>query len=209
MGFYSEQQYTNIAGKAPTGYGLGQIAPETTITSVEELDNTKTCGVYRFACQGTTINNITFNYAVVIVSPLQSDGVHQELITMQTGIRLHRDYYDTGWLAWGADNPPFAYGTEYRLTKKYKGYAVYAMLLSAGTLPNKTYKDVSFGSPTEIVDLRVVATSGNWTYTLPLFNDSGAITTYAAGFGSNIRIYSLSTDASAYSGVVYVEYIKD
>lgn len=134
--------------KAPAGFGLGKENPEKTISTVADLNNAKAAGWYRYACPNTTLNNITFNYGVLFVSPIQSsdDGCHQELIIMGTGIILCRDLYDGTWYNWKVKNPPMVFGTEYLTTERFNGKEVYSKLVNFGTMPNKINKYTSPGT---------------------------------------------------------------
>lgn len=130
------------------GYGLGKENPEKTISTVADLDSAKAAGWYRYACPNTTLNNITFNYGVLFVSPIQGsdDGCHQELIIMGTGIILRRDLYNGTWYNWQAENPPMVFGTEYLTTERFNGKVVYSKLVNFGTMPNKANKYTSVGT---------------------------------------------------------------
>lgn len=91
---------TALSGKAPAGYGLGDVAPRTSITTAAQLDACRTCGFYRYAIWGSSICGIGFNYGSLIVYPIYTDGCVQEVRPMNSNHCLRRFYFGTTWSAW-------------------------------------------------------------------------------------------------------------
>lgn len=105
-------------------------------------------------------------------------------------------------------NPPLAVGTEYRTTERYNGKPVYAKLVNFGTLPNSSYKDVSFYSSTTSRPISVEGQCGeNYNslhMAIPSF--SNGIDIFAVNY-STIR--SITThDASGQYARALVKYWK-
>ena len=186
-------------GAAPAGYGLGGVA-----TRTENWDTAIDNGFY-FGITNSPDGAWWYGYAV-------RDGEDPNRVT-QTAYREGIICTRTGTVdslpLWEYGNPPMVPGVEYRAAKRHNGKAVYEKVIEVNSLPANTYTDVWFADDaTELVDLRVVAHSGEWEHVLPLFNDSGARIVYASRFNSRIRIYSMNTDSSGSSGTIYVSYTK-
>lgn len=119
---------TELAKKAPSGYGLGGGATKVA-HSLEELDNFIESGWYGLSCTGTTINNVLFNYASVFVSKHGNFGFQDLYVANRTCI-LRRAYNGTSWGDWEIDNPPMELGKEYRTTERFNDEPVYRKIVS-------------------------------------------------------------------------------
>lgn len=110
-------------GAPPVNLGWGGV-PTNVIHSLDELDNAKTPGAYRVAINGAVVNNIAFNYALLVVVAYSNDHVHQYLTPIQSDYLIKRTFCNT-WGDWGCDNPPMYYNKEYRTGKYFNGKPVY------------------------------------------------------------------------------------
>ena len=111
-------------GKAPTGFGLGTVAP-----SSNDLNTAKNCGFFSFTNDsantpfgygvGFSLNRYGTQYSQVAFNPyLGGCG--------QIAIR-HAD--KTGWKEWEYVNPPMHYGVEYLTTERWNRQPVYIQLI--------------------------------------------------------------------------------
>lgn len=89
-----------LAGKAPGGYGLGDVAPKTSISTTTQLANCRTCGFYRYAIKNSTICGVNFNYGSLLVYPIYTDGCVQEVRPMNSNACLRRYWYSNKWSEW-------------------------------------------------------------------------------------------------------------
>lgn len=84
---------------APSGFGLGLTTP-TSITTAEELHNTRKCGFYRYNISGSNICGISFSNASLIVYSITTNGCVQELRPFKSNYCLRRYYSGTTWTEW-------------------------------------------------------------------------------------------------------------
>lgn len=131
--------------------GLGTTTSKT-VTSVAALDDLTGGGWYFFSLSGTTINNVTFNYASVFVCPTNAKtSCFQELRPLATNYVLRRYLHSGTWSEWEIDNPPMAVGKEYRTSERWNGAVVYRKVLSyaissqVGSTSNSTNLTIAHG----------------------------------------------------------------
>ena len=195
-------------GKAPAKFGLGSQSNGLGDYWENDANNATMCGWYGFS---STAKNTPFPYGVILTSDrlgvgqIQlafshlNDGIHKNTMAIRSKI-------DPNWSEWEYINPPVRTGVACRTTKRYNGKVVYVKLLETGSLPANSYKDVAIGDTvSEIVDLkiRIKSASSAFRSFLPTANINATAST------EKVRIYSMNTDSSAYSGVIYIEYTKD
>lgn len=135
---YTDKHKPTIAeiGAAPAMFGLGDIAPYTTIATTEQLDNCRSAGFYRYGITGSNLAGVGFNFGSLTVYPIWTDGCVQEVRPMNGNCMIRRFFFRDVWSAWEVDNPPMAVGVEYRTTERWNGKPVYQIFLSAGAFTN-------------------------------------------------------------------------
>ena len=136
----------------------------------------------------------------------------QEMVDMSDsryhGCRMRRTIYANMAFPWEWENPPMILETEYRTTERYNGKPVYAKLFNFGTLPNASYRDVSFCDHTACRPISVAVQAGsgydNLYTTIPIYDGT---TTVSAINYNTIRIYA-TVDRTAMYARVLVKYWK-
>lgn len=200
-----------LAGKAPSGYGLGTSAPQ-----FADNDANNVTGSGWNSVNSTTANRPTgVTWGCIRTDYYYSGAIWQTYYQMSSTCRAVRYFASGAWSDWEWDNPPMAKDTEYKLTKRYGGKPVYTKLLNSGTMPaNGSYKDVVFAGDTTTANnyrcisasgtVGVLSYSGGWNATYP-----GASTFDLTGLRNAVRV-TAHVDFSTVSGTVdiLVEYIK-
>lgn len=119
---------------APAGYGLGKQTGKAVLWS--EIDSTKEFGLYGiWGSDGDkTVSGITFQYATVLVIPMDTNAVTQILFPIGTkGLMLVRKSTDNTWGEWEWVDPPMSPGVEYLTTETWYGAPVYTALYETGS----------------------------------------------------------------------------
>lgn len=187
--------------KAPAGYGLGERAKDVTDT---DLNSYMYGGFYAWS----SATNAPFFWGYMEVIPFSTgEGAWQRATSLlgdMLGCIAQRVCHSWGtWSEWEWVNPPMVLGVEYRTTERHEGKVVYKKKVSVGALPNATTK--TFASLitrfTGIVGYRMMGYTAGAVVDMTTncyFNTTEAGITMTA-----------NADASAYSGVAHIEYIKD
>ena len=196
-------------GAAPAGYGLGMGygAPLTATT----LDTATRIGWYYIAQDGNdsiqvgTVS-IVFGGAVMRVDKykvttqtvyLQNQGMYGYVL-----FRYHADI--VGWSPWEWVNPPMKAGVEYRTTERYMSKPVYVKLVSCGTGPDNTTKEIlHVENPLTIVDYNGGFYSSNGDCLMIGWENQSALTINH----SRIKI-TTAANYSAYTALVWMKYTK-
>ena len=198
-------------GAAPSGYGLGK----TQLIDVEDIDNTTAPGWYHIA-SNMTIATVSANYWHMEVSAYADGSSHcvQKIYPIQPTlghIEIVRRKYSGTWEEWEHTNPPMVLGVEYRTTERHKGKAVYAAKILVGTLGNAgTVSATLPHTPTETVEIRGFAYTGNLVETFPMVSvtDGTVLALMRKAGGQTLAVKSF-TDMSNYTAVVYVKYTRE
>ena len=184
---------------APAGYGLGTTTTKT-VTSVAALNDLTAGGWYFFALSGTTINNVTFNYASVFVCPTNAKtSCYQELRPLATNYVLRRYLHSGTWSDWEIDNPPLMPGLEYKTSERWHGAAIYRKLIyygissQTGSTSGNTDITVAHGVSNMEHLIRASAMRNRYTstakgYTLPYHSSSGGSIAITHNDATNIYI---------------------
>ena len=195
---------------APAGYGLGSNSPGVTESTI---DGTVLNGWYAFVPTAfITLCNITFRYGHLHVDNFDGNAARQTLYIINgNNIVLRRERSGGVWGEWECENPPMEVGVEYRTTKRYNGRAVFCKLVDVGTLPNATYAYISTGVPvfeypffTHVEPRLRRDNIGTFDY----LDDSMYICTLFRNSALWHFKVSTTSDKSAYSLRIYIEYIK-
>ena len=108
-----------LAGKAPSGYGLGGNAASPT---TNDADSCTLTGWYAIS----SMSNCPFTYGLLRVEKWYNRCIFQTAYEMSSGVVVQRRYQNSEWKPWEYVNPPMALGVEYRTTERYMGKPVYA-----------------------------------------------------------------------------------
>lgn len=194
-----------LARCAPTGYGLGAKSGRSVLFS--KIDTAKEFGLWTiWGDEGIkTVNNISFNYAKMLVVPLDENAVTQMLYPVGEPNRLlTRSCVSGVWGEWESDNPPMEIGKEYRTTERYMGKPVYTMLFDMGQLANNGentayYQVNSIVCAQKLVESHVVITD---SYGIEEEDHDIRVLVIPE---STIQ-YGYKGDKSAYTGRLWVKY---
>ena len=190
---------------APSGYGLGGQA-----TIAADLN---TCIDTGFNWTSSSTINVPgeMNYATVEVIRRTTTQTVQKLVGVLTNqlckmIRVSTDGGATWTDEW--ENPPMKVGVEYRTTERFMGKPVYRMLFDFGTMPNKTYKTMSYYPTWDVVQpiSAVGILNSGGTHTLfPTVNYSGTAGEISLKVQSNNITISASSDIDMSGKTAYVD----
>lgn len=120
-----------LAGKAPAGYGLGEVSNMQTLVNLGGINDVATKpGWYKVAFSLNSISNWTLR--------VDTDGanIFQEYKAVYNGNELimHRACTDGAWGEFEWVNPPMIPGVEYRTAERWNGRVVYAKCVDCGEL---------------------------------------------------------------------------
>ena len=203
MNAYSKTESdTLLAGKAPAGYGLGEVVAKTGRDANAITKN----GFYR--CD---VNTPTTEWWYGIHVQHQEGYAYQEFCRTETKDRVVRQQINSTWQPWEWVNPPMQLGVEYRTTERYLGKPVYAKTIDLGALPNNEQKNVSIGASIAVALSCNLSfgKSGTYTYSAPFYGgaDIGGISVTAHITGSNVRCVT-TADYSDFTAVALCKYTK-
>lgn len=192
-------------------YGLGG-SPSTTITTLEGLDVVRGSGWYAFSLPGTTINGVTFNYAIVEFKTHGPSQAWQELRPMNTQTVLKRFYYDGTWSEWECENPPLVAGVEYRTTERCNGRPIFRKLIAynvtaqIGSASTTTTHSIPHGISGFGQAIRAEAWKGNSIF--PMFAINGGTTNVAQVDATNIYVRFINDYVGTGNMYISLAYIK-
>lgn len=199
-------QWGDIKGFAPSGYGLGTLAPR-----VENLDTLLTTGVFSYAHDA--VGNPVPGYAGIVLCTSSATGFTQKAYPA--------DYYgasslertlttaigETAYQPWGWKNPPMKLGVEYRTTERYNGNVVYAKSISISGIGVGKTRYNNLASPvTNLVysEFNAYASGKSVIYR----NDAFGYQVDNMGTTQALSIET-NTQLSGVTGVLTVKYTKD
>lgn len=196
-------------GAAPAGYGLGanlfRQGPH--LTSLEQLNTATKTGWYSLFASPSTINNITFDCAVVEVISYIDGRTTQKLYPITNNLSnntmLIRHSWNDALGEWDCENPPMVVGVEYRTTKRWQGATVYTKQVYFGYLPNGSTSTVGHGISgfTHLVDIGIAS---NKTYE-SIEHNSGI--SQIVVNTTDITVVT-NTNLSGYNAYFTLEYVK-
>ena len=135
---------TLLAGKAPSGYGLG-----TSAVAIDDYNNAVNNGWYG---GGTNYpSKISYaHYGMIRVDSIgqikfqtfYAGDTGNAMISPFMAIRKSSDSGAT-WSEWEYVNPPMIFGEEYRTTERYLGKPVYVKVVNFGNYPASGTKTVA------------------------------------------------------------------
>lgn len=119
-----------MVGAAPAGYGLGEPVGRYCANCYAATEG----GLYYI--DGNTLNRPDgVSAGVLLVERAQtSSGIDTNLTLNDSGSIIRCSYSSLAgaWSEWEYENPPYQGNKVYRTTERYRGYPVYAFLLSTG-----------------------------------------------------------------------------
>ena len=200
-------QKNGATAYAPYGFGLGKSS-----ASVSDLNTCLTNGRY---WTGSSTLNTPITYSTVHVRTRLDGQVVQTLFGMNTlrGCQMYRHTLDGG-VTWIEEwvTPPMDANVGYRTTERWKGKAVYVMLINCETLPSSGSKSVSTtipGTANIISAAGITVSGGGVSEPMPCIEYNGTINCaffVTAGKNININVFS---DMSAFTGYITVKYTLD
>ncbi len=197
---------SQLDGKAPAGYGLGEAFVRE--INFSEIDNTKVNGLYRFTTS-TTLNGVDINYCRMRVENYDHNWLRQTVITHNGNTELIRDCTDGVWGSWECPNPPMKLGVEYRTTSRWCEKPVYTQLINVGDLPNQTTKTVNWSTPSGTVT-HVISCTGTISGsgdTIP-YRGSGNGEIAVSATPTYIMIAVTGYNLAGSDGIVELRYVK-
>ncbi len=207
---YPTDEYL-LARCAPAGYGLGSTTGKTLLWA--DINNTKKFGLYAiWGSDGEkTVSGLSFQYANVLVIPMDANAVTQILLPIGTkGLMLVRKSVDNTWGEWEWVNPPMSPGVEYLTTETWYGAPVYTTLFETGGLT-----DAKNVVATNLAAKRVVRQSGYIeSYNLPYIDgtldSANSAWANATVYNGNINLtFHVGSALRGKGAVVQLWYIKD
>lgn len=118
---------TALSGKAGAGYGLGEMV--TCNAGHDDANDVAGTGWYS---AGTNTPDGT-RWVIHVIQDFQDRTPHTIQIGYKDGLVARRTLNDDQtWTEWEWENPPYQFNKVYRTTERYRGYPVYAFLLSTG-----------------------------------------------------------------------------
>lgn len=203
-----------LAKKAPSGFGVGEIVPDSTaIGTLAELDATEKGGLYYYYNGDEAIGSFPYGqYGMVLV--LSTAGIKRQYFFPRTTdsrwwVRQKTDYADT-WGEWEFGKVPMDLGVEYRTTERYLGYPVYVKLINLGSLPNAgSTKQISVRDFGIRVPISMDLTWGNFASENFTVNDYAPYVASAGFDNANINIVGgPSADTEHYEVYAFLKYSK-
>lgn len=193
---------------APAGYGLGETARGTYITSASDLDSIKKNGWYAlWADYNIDIAGFTNSFFTLEVA-MFNDNYGRQTVHMASDGSVTRICNNGTWGEWEWVNPSMALDTEYRTTERWESKAVYTQLYDFGSLPNNSSASITVSGSIKILRCSAYCVgSGGVGISLPYYDSSGN-QIYCTTVGTSIIIYS-NYNASGLNGYVTVWYTKD
>lgn len=194
---------TALAGKAPAGYGLGEIN-----NHISDLnDTTLMTGFYTLP--GTGAENvpplIPSSQTAVVLIQRRGNTIYQTVChSGRFAIRIHSA--SSGWGEWAYENPYMQLGVEYRTTEWYLGKPVYTKLVDFGALPNTTTKSVVWGSANTFRPFFYSGSCSN-SNALPYITGTDTTDIDIAVDGGKVYITTAS-DRSGVTANVLIKYYK-
>lgn len=195
-------------GAAPAGYGWGEGRPASQFTA----NNVNRTAVFVSAGEDMPTNDSAWLCEFYATSSDGSGNYGHMVATCQGGIakgcicyRLRENGVYGEW-EWG--NPPMIPSVEYRTTERWNGSPVYVKMINCGTMPDKTYTQVSNVLPS---GAKVISMSGFCRKTG--FTSVVAIPSRYCHVGYeadwNGLFISTDDDFSLFTGFVTIKYLKD
>lgn len=203
---------TALAGKAPAGYGLGEVSPSGLIQTTAALDAAKATGWYRFyGYESGSYWNIGGYLSGLIEakgSRTATDGIRQYFYPDGCNAYLVRMMAGGAWSKWEWVNPPMIAGQEYRTTERWNGKPVYAWMIDVGALPNTSTKTVYFSNSASTVD-EVIYCGGstNGGMSLPHVVANTTASVYLDNGRGYVNLIT-GVDRSASTAKILVKYTK-
>lgn len=164
-----------LAGKAPAGYGYGDVIKCYDWASDENSFNTKLNEIFNAMpddCvkQVLCVDSSVFSSLCTCTLAKASSTLGMLSGTDVQGFRRQKVFNGT-WQPWEWENPPVQLGVEYRTTERWLGNPVYTKLIDCGSLPdNGAEKQVqtNISGISHVIRCAGISSGGS---TLPLDRD--------------------------------------
>jgi hypothetical protein len=187
----------------------GEVTSESNLQTLlaNEL-NTMTLGSKKTIAASLSFGVHGGGYYIIDLYKMAFDGYAYADASNYSNLWMRYSLVNNVWTPEEWLNPPMVVGTEYRTTERYNGKPVYAKLVNFGTLPNSSYKDVSFYSNTTSRPISVVGQCGaNYnSLHMAIPSSSNGVDIYAVNYSA---IRSITThDASGQYARALVKYWK-
>lgn len=197
-----------LAMKAPSGYGLGQVA---FLDENVDIDTIMSSGWYSFSSSNTS-KNLPFSGGELFV--IQRTDNHCTQVAFQAlganvSIKI-RKTLDGVFSPWEWVNPPLEPDTEYRTIERYAGKPVYIRLVSCGAFPSAgTAKTISIAESGVIQTVLSAIGHTSDGHVFPTDSFSGTSGTVSiSSIQTAISIYCSGNWTSWEKTYVLIKYIK-
>lgn len=201
---------------APAGYGYGgesiyvgdgsESVLEGVFSGIIATMKNYSTKQIAFTCNDGTLQGKGVFTAVICKA--EPKFAHIYASTYNHNMAVKKSLFDGVWQPWEWDNPPMRVDVEYRLTERWNGSPVYVKMINCGTMPDKTYTQVSNVLPS---GAKVISMSGFCRKTG--FTSVVAIPSRYCHVGYeadwNGLFISTDDDFSPFTGFVTIKYLKD
>ena len=191
-----------MLGAAPAGYGLGKDIDE--LSNVVDANDCVKNGWYKLVI--ATTNGI----GAQGIMRVDAEGGANIVQTAYAGYSTSRGMvikqrvkHQGTWGEWEYVTPLCVSGIEYRTTERLDGVPVYCKVISFGTLPNNTFKNVAHGITGKTQNVRYEITTAS---TARMFANHPGITDVVVD-GTNVKI-TTNQNLSDISVTFVLWYIK-
>lgn len=193
--------YSEIATKAPGGFGLGQFSLEAPADN--DANNAIVNGKYTM--YASTQNGLGID-AILDVDVRSFNQTVQTATQYMTGCKCQRHQVDGVWQDWEWINPRMVIGTEYKTVERWNTHPVYVILLNLGNAPANTVKIIEHGiaGMEWIVDYFVFMGSE----ALPFQSDSQLVCEVLGVNRQTVRIKSTYDWSTLHNMYCWIKYTK-
>ena len=211
-----------FAGKAPAGYGYGEIPVSLGTADNDTAFLTKLNEQFALTASKTrqvlfTMGGVTYigtlwnagNGYGTLTANSYTDAETAALLT-----KIVRNRVNGNWHPWEYENPPLKNNTEYRTTERYGSKPVYVKRINYGALAvAKTTVTIPLGAlgAETVVDYSIMLTKSNGNiFKYPSFgfyDGSVWMSAYIDNTNNVMQLYT-HTDMTTFTAVVIVKYTK-
>jgi hypothetical protein len=190
-----------LAGKAPSGYGLGEH-PSTVITNPDTITKS---GFYKAVCTFSEYYKDITAWVEMIASS-ENYATQHAYFDMHEGVKLTRYKIAGVWQPWEWNNPPMDIGIEFRTTERWNGKVVYTQAFNAGAMVNSSYASYPVNNLKYIIRGSAMLSNGT-CLPFDVHGPSGSnfATVYFAQYEMWMHCGSSQTGKTVYAQIWYIK----
>lgn len=193
---------TALAGKAPAGYGLGEVKAK----YVASPDDITGSGFYSSVAPGVTSGTAWY----LCISYSDNAKTVLGFNEMSGGLAFMRTMKSGVWGEWDWVNPPMMPGVGYRTTERHNGKSVYTKLIDFGALPNADYSSVNIGvNESKVIGVKGLVKSSVYTEPFPPIASATGTAQLSWWISGSVLNIKTQGDMSNYTATVIIKYIND